>query len=1079
VFDRKRKEFFCYGQNTNNPNGLSENTIISICEDKSGILWFGTWSNGVNKYSKFDEKKFITFTHNTNDPNSLSGNNIYSICEDSFGDLWVGTDIYGLNRMSANSNKFVHYLNNPNDPNSISNNLITSIREDSFGNIWVATDGGGLNKFDRHSNKFIHYRHDPDDPSTICNDRLSQIFIDSKGNIWMGDSNGGLDKLPKGSNSVIHYKSDPNNPNSIGTEMIFGFSEDNNGNLWIGSNGSGLSKFNIDREECVHYRNDPEDSLSLSHNSVSVIHIDKNGTLWVGTSGGGLNKLDNTKKTFKHYKVKDGLPSNMISGILEDKKGNLWISTYRGISCFDPNTKMFNNYSTADGLQGSEFNLWAYYSGRNGRMYFGGTNGLNVFSPDNLEQNLTIPSVVITEFELHHKPVFIGYDPLWDRTILEKSISDTKLLELSYDDNIISFEFAALEYQNPSRNMYAYNLKGFDKDWTITDATKRYITYTNLKPGEYVLRVKASNSDGVWNEAGVSLKIIIHPPWWATWWSYTLYGVAIILIVIGLRGYDLKRQRLKHQLELEHEHAVKLEEIDSIKSRFFANISHEFRTPLTLILGPAFKIKTECKDENLTKQAGMIQRNANRLLELINQLLDLSKIEAGKLKISASKGNLASFIRGISMSFESIAEKKDIRFKIKIQKTKIETYFDTDRMEKIITNLLSNAFKFTLEGGEITVSVIETENNSVKIVVHDTGVGISKKDLPKMFDRFFQANSSHTRDHEGTGIGLALTKELVELHKGKISIDSQEGNWTKVTIELPLGKDHFSEDQIVETEEQEPEGREIIVSDFVSDRIVDEDFEGGVAEKNIVLVVEDNHDVREYIREALIQEYNVAEAVNGEQGLRKAEKLIPDLIVSDVMMPKMDGIEMMKLLKNDAKTSHIPVILLTARSEQNNKLEGLGLGAEAYLTKPFDIKELQVRIKSLIEQRQNLQMKFSKGEVSFKRDAKKLGKLDEEFMNKVMNVVNAHISEEEFSIEQFGNEAGMSRSQIHRKLKALTGKSPSVYLRTIRLSKAKQMIQRREATISEISYKVGFASPAYFSRCFKEEFGYPPSEPHD
>ena len=502
--------------------------------------------------------------------------------------------------------------------------------------------------------------------------------------------------------------------------------------------------------------------------------------------------------------------------------------------------------------------------------------------------------------------------------------------------------------------MYAYFLKGFDKDWTKTDATKRYVTYTNLDPGEYIFRVKGSNSDGVWNEAGVSLKIIIHPPWWSTWWAYILYGMTIILIVIGVRRYDLKRQRLKHQLELEHEHAVKLEEIDSIKSRFFANISHEFRTPLTLILGPAFKIKTECKDENVTKQAGMIQKNANRLLELINQLLDLSKVEAGKLKISASKGNLASFIRGISMSFESIAEKKDIRFKVKMQREKIETYFDKDKMEKIITNLLSNAFKFTLEGGEIIVSLEEVENDSVKIIVHDTGIGISKKDLPKMFDRFFQADNSHTREHEGTGIGLALTKELVELHKGKISIDSQEGDWTEVIVELPLGKDHFSEDQIVEIEEQEPEGREIIVSDFVSDRIVDEDFEGGVAEKNIVLVVEDNHDVREYIREALIQEYNVAEAVNGEQGLRKAEKLIPDLIVSDVMMPKVDGIEMMKQLKNDAKTSHIPLILLTAKSEQNNKLEGLGLGAEAYLTKPFDIQELHVRIKSLIEQRQKV-----------------------------------------------------------------------------------------------------------------------------
>jgi signal transduction histidine kinase/ligand-binding sensor domain-containing protein/DNA-binding response OmpR family regulator len=1079
IFDRQKGELTCYTYNSSDPRGLNDNTVVSICEDRSGILWFGTWNGGINKYNKF-EKKFKTISHNTDDLYSLSANSIFSIYLDSFGDLWVGTDISGLNRRSSNSNKFIHYINNPDDPYSLSNNTINSICEDSKGNIWIGTDGGGLNRYDRTTNRFTHFRHDPDDPSTISSDRISQIFLDSKGNLWIGVQVGGFDKLPKDASGVIHYKHDPDNPNSINPDMIFDFNEDKEGNLWIGTHGGGLVKFIVDAEKFVHFRNDPQNPSSLSSDVITVIHIDKKGNIWVGTDGGGLNKFDSVKETFKRFKEKDGLPNNVICGILEDERGKLWISTYKGLSCFDPIKENFRNFGVEDGLQGLEFNYWAYHKGRNGQMYFAGsTNGLNVFYPDSIKDNQTIPPVLLTSFQLLHKPVSIGYDSSWGRTILERSISETKLLELNHADNIISFEFAALDFRNPQRNQYAYFLKGFDKNWTYTDATKRYVTYTNLEPGEYLFRVKGSNSDGIWNEAGTSLKIIIHPPWWATWWSYILYGATIILIVIGVREYDLRRQRLKHQLELEHEHAVKLEEIDSIKSRFFANISHEFRTPLTLILGPAFKIKTECKDENLTKQAGLIQRNANRLLELINQLLDLSKIEAGKLKLCVSKGNLASFVKGISMAFDSIAEKKDIRFKVKIQREKIEAYFDKDKMEKIITNLLSNAFKFTLEGGEITISLTISDDNTAKIIVHDNGVGISNRDLPKIFDRFFQAYNTQTKEHEGTGIGLALTKELVELHKGKISIYSQEGDWTEVTIELPLGKEHFSEDQIIEQEEQEVGEKEIIISDFVSDRITDEDFDEATTEKNIVLIVEDNPDVREYIREALIHEYNIAQAVNGEQGLRKAERIIPDLIVSDVMMPKMDGIEMLKQIKNDAKTSHIPVILLTAKSEQTDKLEGLGLGAEAYLTKPFDTKELQVRIKSLIEQRQKLQMLFSKGEISFNRQEKKLGKLDEDFMNKVLNVINTHLSEEEFSIEQFGKEAGMSRSQIHRKLKALTGKSPSVYLRSIRLSKAKQMIRRREATISEISYKVGFSSPAYFSRCFREEFGYPPSEPHD
>ena len=1078
IFNRQKSEFACYQYNSSNPTGLNDNTVVSICEDRAGILWFGTWNGGINKYDKY-EKKFTSFSYNSDDPNSLSGKTIYAIYEDSFGDLWIGTDYYGLNRRKAGGDKFIHYYNNPNDPYSISSNSINSICEDSKGNIWLGTDGGGLNRYDRTTNRFIHFRHNPNDPSTISSDRISQIFFDNKGNLLIGVQVGGFDKLPPDSTGVIHFKPDPNNSNSIGKAIIFDFDEDNKGNLWIGTHGSGLTKFNISTEKFVNFRNDPQNPSSISSDAISVIHIDKKGNLWIGTDGGGLDKFNSRNRTFKRYKEKDGLPNNTICGILEDERGNLWISTNKGLSKFDPNTDHFRNFGVEDGLQGLEFNVWAYYKTHDGKMYFGGTNGLNVFHPDSIKDNLLIPPVVITDFQILHKPVSVGYDSTWNRTILEKSISETKLLELRHSDNIISFEFAALDFRNPKRNQYAYFLKGFDKEWTKTDAAKRYVTYTNLDPGEYVFRVIASNSDEMWNENGVSLKIIIHPPWWATWWSYMLYGAAIILLVLGVRAYDLKRQRLRHQLELEHEHAVKLEEIDTMKSRFFTNISHEFRTPLTLILGPANKIKTECNDENLTKQAGLIHRNANRLLELINQLLDLSKIETGQLKLSASKENLASFVRGLSMTFESIAEKKDIRFKVELQKEKIEAYFDKDKMEKILINVLFNAFKFTMEGGEITVSLTETNQNTVKILVHDTGIGISKKDLPKLFNRFYQVDSSHTREHEGTGIGLALTKELVELHKGKITIDSQEGEWTEVTIELPLGKEHLNEDQIVKQEELELEEREIIVDDFVSDKIVDEDLEGLAAEKNIVLVVEDNPDVREYIRDALFHEFNIAEAVNGEQGLRKAEKIIPDLIVSDVMMPKMDGIEMLKQIKNDTKTSHIPVILLTAKSEQTDKLEGLGIGAEAYLTKPFDIKELLVRIKSLIEQRHKLQMIFSKGDVVFKREEKKLSKLDEKFMNKVIDVINTHISEEEFSIEQFGKEAGMSRSQIHRKLKALTGKSPSLYLRSVRLSRAKQMIQAREANISEIAYRVGFSSPAYFSRCFKEEFGYPPSEPHD
>jgi signal transduction histidine kinase/ligand-binding sensor domain-containing protein/DNA-binding response OmpR family regulator len=1076
VFNRQDEEFIWYRQSSNNPESLTDNTIVSICEDRTGILWFGTWNGGINKYSKID-KKFITISHNPDDPNSLSGNSIFPIYEDRFGDLWIGTDIKGLNRINKKTNKFTRYFNQPDDPNSISSNSINSICEDSFGNLWISTNDNGINRFDRTTNKFAHFKNIPNDPSSIRNNAISQMFLDSKGDLWIGVSNAGLDKLVKGSTGFIHYEPDPKNPKSISPQTIFAINEDQSGNLWVGSDGGGLSMLDKDKEEFIHFKNDPGNSFSLSHNSVSVIHRDKNGTLWIGTNGGGLNKYNPKDKAFIRFREKDGLPNEMICGILEDDAGNLWISTYKGLSRFDPQNENFRNFGVEDGLQGNEFNNWAFCKSKNGTMYFGGTDGVSFFHPDSLKDNLVIPPVVITDFQLLHKPVQIGYDPNWERTILQTSIAETKQIDLKYDDNIISLEFSALDFNNPERNQYIYILEGFDKNWTRTTAKRRFVTYTNLDPGEYTFRVKGSNNDEIWNEAGTSLKIIIHPPWWATWWSYILYGFVSILIFASSTRFYLNRQRLRTQLDLEQVHAKKLEEVDRMKSNFYANISHEFRTPLMLILGPVEKLISKVKDEDSQKQAGLIKGNAKRLLTLINQLLDLSRLEAGKLKLNASKGNIAQFVKGLAMEFESIAERKDISLKVLMEKEDVEAYFDKEKLEKIITNLMSNAFKFTPSGGRITVKLSETSTNQVEIIIRDSGIGIPQSELSKIFDRFYQVDGSHTREHEGTGIGLALTKELVELHKGNIFVDSVEGHWTEVKLNFPLGREHLTDAEIIATADFEMRKVENV------DEFTKEDSEAGdllndnLIDKTIVLVVEDNPDVREYIKDALKEYYHVEEAANGEQGLRKAEKCIPDLIISDIMMPKMDGYEMTRRIRQDEKTSHIPIILLTAKSDKDSRLEGLGLGADDYLIKPFDSDELLARIKNLIETRRRLQEKFGTGAAILQKPEKaNLSCLDEQFMNRIMMVVDEHLAEEEFSIEEFGKDVGMSRSQMHRKLKALTGKSASVYLRTVRLAKAKQMIEEKKGTISEISYWVGFASPAYFSRCFKDEFGFTPSE---
>lgn len=577
--------------------------------------------------------------------------------------------------------------------------------------------------------------------------------------------------------------------------------------------------------------------------------------------------------------------------------------------------------------------------------------------------------------------------------------------------------------------------------------------------------------------------------------SFSENELTLLSIIAVQAGQLIKNSQMQREAIIK----IKEAEIAQLKSRFFTNISHEFRTPLTLILGPADKLLAESPNENITKQAGLIRQNAIRLLGLINQLLDLSKLEAGKLKLEASLSNIVSFVKGVAMSFESLAEQKDIQLKVVSEKENIEIYFDKEKMLKILSNLLSNALKFTSEDGLIEISIKTNssfdspfakggkEAGSIEIKVKDNGIGIPEEGLPKLFERFYQVDTLQTMKYGGTGIGLALTKELVELHHGSINVSSRLGEGSEFTIELPSGKDHLNEDEIVNETvvlsplEQEKNLPEMVLGDVFK---INSSLQASLndvetsEDKMIILIVEDNADVREFIKDSLGNEFEIAEAANGEQGIRKAEKIIPDLIISDITMPKMDGNELTRVLKNDEKTSHIPIILLTAKSGQESKLEGLETGADDYLTKPFDTKELLIRIKNLINVRRKLQEKYSGNNFlpPKKDEERKLSNLEEKFMSKVLEVIETHLSEEDFSIEQFGKEVGMSRVQLHRKLKALSGKSASNYLRSIRLSKAKNMIEERKGNVSEIAYSVGFSSPQYFSRCFKEEFGYPPSD---
>jgi signal transduction histidine kinase/DNA-binding response OmpR family regulator len=848
--------------------------------------------------------------------------------------------------------------------------------------------------------------------------------------------------------------------------------------------------------------------------------------LWVGT-GGGLNKYDYKTDSFQYYNQNDGLPSNKISGILEDEHGNLWLSTDRGLSKFNPVSEVFRNYDTHDGLYHLQFNFSSCLKTADGQLLFGGTNGITAFYPDSIRDNPHIPPIIITDFRLFNESVPIARNDLDQKTEgyhLPQHISTLDEITLSYRENIFSFEFSALDYHSPQKNQYAYFMEGVDPDWVHTDASRRFASYTNLDPGEYIFRVKGSNSDGIWNESGTSIKVLITPPWWLSSWAYAAYFLLIIAMVVTIWRFQLRRIHLRNELKMKSFEAQQLQEVDQMKSWFFANISHEFRTPLTLIQGPVKQIINGEFVGNLKDQCKMILRNSDRLLHLINQILDLSKLESGRMKIKANRIDIISYLKGLVQSFASMAEYNNVSFTLNSNVESQVGYVDRDKLEKIITNLLSNAFKFTPEGGEVSVDMSlrgdsrskarETTKQSPSVVgkeiatsaerrtrndqrielsISNTGPGIPRDQLEKIFDRFYQADNSYKKDSEGTGIGLTLTKELVQACGGEIRVESEPDKLTTFTVLLPISKEHFKVEEIIEeqdsekelvlekdtgyqipdTGDQEKSGIRHPVSG-IQDRDASDEKRVASNKSPLLLIVEDNPDVTSYISSFLEKDYRIITAENGEEGWKKALKKFPDLIISDVMMPVMDGFELCKKLKSDQRTSHIPIILLTARADMESKLEGLEFGSDDYVTKPFDAKELQIRCRNLLEQRRRLREKFSK-ELAVEPHEITVSSLDEKFITRALQIIEEKISDPEFGVEKFSREIGMSRANLYRKLQAITGHTAKDYIRIIRLKRAALLLQKRTGNITEIAFAVGFNSPSYFSECFRKYFGQLPS----
>ncbi|WP_242204237.1 hybrid sensor histidine kinase/response regulator transcription factor [Aestuariivivens insulae] len=1068
ILDKNKNEVSHYVHDENDPNSLSQNSIYKIFQDNKGDIWIGTYAGGIDYYNR----SYDLFRHISTGTNrtKLNYKVVSSIVETPSNELWIGTEGGGINVYNKKTGTFKYYTANDN-PNSISANNVKAMIRDHAGNFWIGTHDGGLNFLNPRVSPFafIKYRNIPNDSTSVSDDRIISLLEDHENNIWIGTSGGGLNVLNNTSGTISRVA----DPSKVMGQIVFTIVETlDKKSLLIGSN-LGLAKLDLSTKELS-----PIDFIGTNsasgNRSVTVLSIFEanNQNLWVGTEGDGLYNYNLISGETIAYGKQQGLPNDVVYGIVPDNNNNIWLSTNNGLSRINLQSLEIKNFYESDGLQGNEFNYGAYLKDKSGNLLFGGTNGFNIFNPNDIVENTFVPPVSITSFKVNNKPYLNITD----------SISE---ITLKHYQNVFNFDFVALSYLQPNKNQYAYKLVGFDEDWNYV-GNKKSATYTNLDDGTYTFKVKASNNDGLWNEQGTSINLRILPAPWDTWWAYLIYYSIAIGIFLVIRRYSLLR--IKERNELKHERLEKerIEEVNKMKLQLFTNISHDFRTPLTLIIGPLERLLQEASvNDFVKKQHEIMYRNASVLMELINQLLDFRKSESGKLQLSASKNNIVPFVENIKQAFNGWAEIKDIDFSLTTSSNDIEVWFDKTKLKKVLFNLLSNAFKFTPEHGKIALNLSIHEKDKkgqqkkyVKIKLEDNGKGIPKKNIKFIFDRFYQLG-----ERSGTGIGLALTKNLVKLHGGSIKVKSNEGIGTCFNVLLPLGDAHLQEDQKVKqsTEVEETDNFNIEKAAYVEKELILQDNENiakaDFTDKSMlsILLVEDNVEVRTFIKNIFKDKYNLFEAPDGKSAIEIAQSYHIDLIISDVMMPVMDGIEMCHEIKSNIKTSHIPVILLTARTSNDAQKEGYMIGADAYITKPFDATILEVRVANILQTRKKFIEKFKKDIILQPKEVT-VTSTDELFLEKAIGLIEENMSNAEFAISDFITEMGMSRSALYRKLKALTDQSITEFIRTIKLKRAAQLMVASDMSISEIAFDLGFNDLKYFRQSFQKLFNQLPSE---
>jgi signal transduction histidine kinase/ligand-binding sensor domain-containing protein/DNA-binding response OmpR family regulator len=1046
-----------------NETGLSYSSVRSIFEDKNRNIWIGTYTGGINLINFFPEKFRLITKEQGN--NSLSYNKVWGMCEDKSGNYWIGTDGGGINVFNRNFKK----IKEINTRSGLSDNAILSAFCDSEGLLWFGSFKGGVNCINPRTYAIKQYQYKQGQANGLSDNNIRAIYESRDKRIWLGTDAGGLCCFDK---KTASFRTFSTKNSGISYDAIRSIIQDKNGILWLGSYGEGLNRFNEQKNEFKIYKHYEGDSTSIIGNTIQALHLDKKERLWIGTTE-GISLFNPKTNTFTSYTERNGLINNNVLAILEDKESNLWISTNRGISKFNYDKKTFENYDLNDGLQAGQYLAGAAFISSDGHMFFGGTNGLNIFKPEKILRNILIPEIHFTSFLLFNQPVPIR-DNKFEDSPLEKSISITKSIELKHNQSIFTFDFVALNFGYSEKTQYSYILEGAENNWNNV-GNKHSATYRNLKPGKYLFRVRATNPDGVWSSKSSNIEVIIQPAFWQTWWAKIIYILLFIALLYGILQIYTFRMRTISRLRIERLERQKSEELNQAKLQFFTNISHEFRTPLTLIVGPLEKLISAETDPQQRKQFSMMHRNANRLLRLVNQLMDLRKTEREQMFLKVQNIDLIEFINDIIFSYEELSLQKSIILKFIHSEEQCMAWFDPEFLDKILFNLLSNAYKYTPEKGIITIQLESQSSQFIQITVADTGRGISPNDLEKIFGRFYQASNSANSLQKGSGIGLHLSQTLIELHHGKIWAKSEINKGTSFTLQFPRSKESYTKHEISKETYYKQAQENLRLLAEVDSFDIEPVTTKVQKHKYTVLIVEDDYDIRQYIKQELADIYNIKEAENGKEGIKMATEYQPNIIISDVMMPEMDGIEMCKQIKEEINTSHIPIILLTAKSSIESRILGLENGADSYIPKPFNPQHLKIRVTKLIELRETLKQKFSKN-INFEVKEMVATSPDEQFLQKAINLINDNLSNPDYNGDMLSKDVGMSRANLHRKLKALLNQSSSEFIRNIRLKHAAQLISQKKLTVSEVCYEVGFTSPSYFTACFTNFFKMSPTE---